>query len=195
MVVIFSYIWTAMLVVSFISAAVCGRIPELCASLGEGAADAVNLCICIAGIMAMWTGIMNVAERSGLTKIVAVLFYPIIRLLFPDARGDSKACGAIAMNMTANFFGMGNAATPLGINAMKQLAAYMNGDSATDSMCMLAVVNSASIQLIPSTLIAIRSALGSANPAEITVPIWIASVITFAVGTCAAAIVKGRRKT
>ena len=125
---------------------------------------------------------MKIAEDSGLVKIIARLFRPLIGLLFPEAKSDPEVGGAIAMNMTANFFGMGNAATPLGLSAMKKLSKYSSRGKASDSMCMLAVVNSASIQLIPSTLIAIRSACKSSAPTEITVPIWIVSVLTFMAG-------------
>jgi len=176
------YIWSAMIIISVISSFVTGRTQEVCLALGEGANEGINLCISIAGVMAFWTGIMKIAEESSLVHLVAKCFSPLICTLFPEAKKDASLGGAIAMNMTANFFGMGNAATPLGLEAMKRLSRYSTQGRASDSMCMLAVVNCASVQLIPSTLIAIRSAAGSANPSEITVPIWIVSVATFAAG-------------
>ena len=177
-----NYIWSGMIVISLLASFFNGTSKEVCTALCDGASDGVTLALGIAGIMAFWTGIMKIAENSGLVKIIAFVFKPLIGLLFPEAKKDSEVCGAIAMNMTANFFGMGNAATPLGLNAMKRLGRYSDKQNASASMCMLAVVNSASIQLIPSTLIALRAATGSKAPAEIIVPIWIVSVATFVFG-------------
>lgn len=181
-------IWAAMLALSFFSAMIKGDLASLCNAVTSGASEAVELAIGIAGIMAFWSGIMKIAEKSGLVEIIAKAFSPLIKFLFPDCKKNPAACGAIAMNMTANFFGMGNAATPFGIKAMQELAKANSSSSASNSMCMLAVVNSASVQLVPSTLIAIRTSLKSASPADITVPVWIASVITFAAGVIAAKI-------
>lgn len=177
-----NYIWSGMLLISFVVSFFTGKTDEVCTALCDGASEGVSLAISIAGIMAFWTGIMKIAEKGGLVNVIAKLFKPVIDFLFPETKKDNEVCGAIAMNMTANFFGMGNAATPLGLNAMKRLSRYSEKDIASDSMCMLAVVNSASIQLIPSTLIAIRSAMGSSNPSEIILPIWIVSALTFAFG-------------
>ncbi len=174
-----NYIWSGMILISIAFSFAGGTTAKVCTALTEGAADGIELVIAMAGIMAFWTGIMRIAEKSGLVKLMAKVFSPLINLIYPETKTDTDAGGAIAMNMTANFFGMGNAATPLGISAMKKLAKYSKDGSATSSMCNLAVANCASIQLIPSTIIAIRSAMGSCNPSEIIVPIWIVSVITF----------------
>ncbi len=187
-----NYIWSGMIVISLGVSFFNGTTAEVCTALGEGASEGVMLALSIAGIMALWTGIMKIAEKSGLVNIIAKLFKPLIGFLFPEAKKDPAVGGAIAMNMTANFFGMGNAATPLGLNAMKRLAGYSKREEASNSMCMLAVVNSASIQLIPSTLIAVRAACGSASPSEITVPIWIVSVLTFMSGVILCKIVGSR---
>lgn len=174
-----NYIWSGMIIISIAVSFANGTTEKVCAALGDGAGEGVELILGIMGIMAFWTGIMKVAERSGLTKLIAKLFSPVINFIYPETKRDADAGAAIAMNMTANFFGMGNAATPLGLGAMKKLSKYSKDGSATASMCNLAVANCASIQLIPSTLIAIRTAMGSANPSEIIVPIWIVSVLTF----------------
>lgn len=187
-----NYIWSGMIVISLAVSFFNGTTADVCTALGKGASEGVMLALSIAGIMALWTGIMKIAEKSGLVNLIAKLFRPLIGFLFPEAKKDPAVGGAIAMNMTANFFGMGNAATPLGLNAMKRLAGYSKRDIASNSMCMLAVVNSASIQLIPSTLIAVRAACGSASPSEITVPIWIVSVLTFMSGVILCKIV-GKR--
>lgn len=174
-----NYIWSGMIIVSIIFSFANGTCEKVCSALTEGAGEGIELILGIAGIMAFWTGIMKVAERSGLTRFISKLFSPIINFIYPETGRDTDAGGAIAMNMTANFFGMGNAATPLGLSAMKKLSKYSKDGSATASMCNLAVANCASIQLIPSTLIAMRSAMGSANPSEIIVPVWIVSFATF----------------
>lgn len=170
-----------------------GTGEKLASALADGANEGVKLALSIAGIMAFWTGIMKVAEASGFTNVVAKVFSPLIGRLIPEAKKDKKVCSAVTMNMTANFFGMGNAATPLGLNAMKKLHNYSDKTNATNSMCMLAVINCASIQLIPSTLMAVRSAMESRNPGEIIVPIWIVSILTFATGVLLCKIF-GRKK-
>ncbi len=171
-----------MIIISLVFSFANGTTQKVCSALCDGANEGVKLALGMAGIMAFWTGIMKVAENSGLTKLVAKLFSPVIRWLYPETKKDSETGGAIAMNMTANFFGMGNAATPLGLTAMKRLARHSKNGIPTRSMCTFAVANCASIQLIPSTIIAIRSAMGSASPSDIIVPIWIVSVITFVFG-------------
>jgi len=187
-----NYIWSGMILISLAVSFFKGTTGSVCTALCDGAAEGVNLAIGIAGIMAFWTGIMKIAENSGLVRHIAAVFKPLIGFLFPEAKKDTEVCGSIAMNMTANFFGMGNAATPLGLNAMKRLSRYSDKSNASNSMCMLAVVNSASIQLIPATLIALRAATGSRAPSEIIVPIWIVSVLTFIFGVMLCRIV-GKR--
>lgn len=187
-----NYIWSAMILVSVVSAVMGGNCGRLCTALCDGAAEGVSLAIGMAGIMAFWTGLMKVAEKSGLVGIIARGFSFFIARLFPEAKKDKEVCGSIAMNMTANLFGMGNAATPLGINAMKKLSQYSAEGRASPSMCMLAVINCASLQLVPSTLIALRSAMGSHAPTEIIVPIWIASAVTFASGVILCRLAGGR---
>lgn len=188
-----NFIWSGLLLLSFAVGAFTGRLSDVTAAILKGGEDAVNLAISIAGVMALWSGVMKIAEKSHLTDAFAKVFMPLIRTLFPETAKDRETAGAIAMNITANFFGMGNAATPLGINAMKKLASYSKNAVATNSMCMLAVINSSSVQLIPSTLIAIRQSMGSQNPSEIMLPIWIASVITFLFGVILTKIMEGRR--
>lgn len=185
-------IWVGMLLISFAVSFVTGNVKEVCTAVTEGSAAAVKLALEISGIMAFWTGMMKIAEKSGMVSVIAKLASPLIKFLFPIAKKDAEVCGCIAMNMTANFLGMGNAATPLGIKAMQSLNKYSSFGKATNSMCMLAVINSASVQLIPSTLIAVRSAYQSNAPSEIMIPIWIVSVITFAAGVVAAKIAEER---
>lgn len=192
MIFLLNYIWSFLIIISLAISLANGTADKVCSAICEGAGEGITLALGIAGIMAFWSGIMKIAEKSGLVKLIARVFSPVTALIFPETRKDKELGGAIAMNMTANFFGMGNAATPLGINAMKSLSRYSIKGVATDSMCMLAVINSASIQLIPSTLIAIRTAMGSASPSEITVPIWIVSAVTFLTGIILCNIMRKR---
>jgi len=187
-----NYIWSGMIIISLIISFSNGSVGKVCAALCDGAQTGVTLAIGISGVMALWTGIMKIAEASGLTRVISKGFSFLISRLFPECKKDTETCGAIAMNMTANFFGMGNAATPLGLNAMKRLSHHSIKGVASNSMCLLAVINSASIQLIPSTLIAIRSAMGSSSPSEIIVPIWIVSIASFASGIIMCRILEKR---
>ena len=184
-----NYIWAGMILLSFITAAITGNLESTTAAALDGAKSAAEVCLSLLGIMALWTGVMKIGEVSGLIEKFALLLTPVTRILFPKLQKNSAALNAIVMNMVANILGMSNAATPLGLKAMVELD-KLNGNSkiASDEMCMFVVINTASIQLIPSTLIALRVASGSANPGEIIVPIWIASVICLLVGVIAAKI-------
>ncbi len=190
-----NYIWGGMIIISFVVSIFTGRIDETAKAAMEGAGGAVETCIGLLGVMCLWTGIAKISENSGLTKIFAKLLRPITKLIFPKLKPGSAALDAIVMNMVANLLGMGNAATPLGIKAMKELDKLnKHKSSASDEMCMFVVVNTASIQLIPATVIALRQASGSANPAEIVVPVWICSVCAVTVGIIAAKLMTGGSK-
>ncbi len=171
-------VWITMMLISFVYAAISGTMEQTAKAFIESGGAAVEFILSVGGAMALWSGLMNVAEKSGMTNYFSKFLSPVIQLVFSDVKKDSPAEKAIAMNMTANFLGLSNAATPLGIKAMKELKKQSVGDVASDDMCMLSVVNSASIQLIPSTLIAIRSAMGSSDAGSIILPIWIVSIIT-----------------
>ncbi len=172
-----NYIWVGMLLIGFIIGALNGRIEEVTNAAFTSAGRAVELCIGLLGIICLWSGLMKVMERSGLINVIARLARPVLKLLFREIKGNDKAMGAIVMNMAANFMGLGNAATPLGIKAMGELQ-KINGrkDTASNAMCMFLVLNTSAIQLIPTTVIALRNDAGSAAPSEITVCVWIASV-------------------
>ena len=189
-------IWAAMMLASFVVAAISGNMEQTMNALLESGGKAVEFLLSIGGIMAMWSGFMAIAEKSGLVDRISNLMSPVIKFLFAGARNNSECRRAISMNIVANFFGLSNAATPLGIKVMKQLEAQNpNKGTASDDMCMLAVVNSASVQLIPSTLIAMRAAAGSASPGSIILPIWIVSVITALTGICLAKLCAARSNT
>jgi len=145
------------------------------------------------GVMCFWSGIMNIAEKSGVTEIIAKILKPVTKILFPKLK-DEKAINAIIMNMTANMLGLSNAATPLGLKAMKELNKYSDGKTATDEMCMFIVINTASLQIIPATIIAMRQAAGSATPTDIIIPVWLCSICVITVGVVTAKIFSKRQK-
>lgn len=181
------YIWGGMIVVSFICALYTGRMEEISNAALSGAGQAVELLISLLGIMALWSGLMKIADRGGITSILAKIFSPLLRLLFPDYKKDSPALKAICANMAANLLGLGNAATPFGIAAMKEMEKEnQTPKKANRSMVMFVVLNTASIQLIPTTIAAMRSASGSQQPFDIIVAVWIVSILSLAAGIAAA---------
>lgn len=188
-----NFIWIFLMLFSFICAAITGNMEQTSKALIESGFNAIEFLFSIGGMMAMWSGFMSVAEKSGLTNKIATLLSPLIKWLFEGARKDEKCKNAICMNMVANMLGLSNAATPFGLKAMKILDdKNQNKQKASNDMCMLAVINSASIQIIPSTLIAIRASAGCLEPGAIILPIWIVSLVTFICGVTLAKIF-GRR--
>ncbi|MEX2416165.1 MAG: nucleoside recognition domain-containing protein [Paenibacillaceae bacterium] len=163
-----NWIWLFFITIGFLFAAVNGRIDLVTEALFEGAKSGVTVCFGLISILVFWLGIMRIAEQSGLLDKLAVLLRPIVSFLFPDVPKDHPAIGYILSNMSANILGLGNAATPMGIKAMQELQ-KLNPDpkSATPAMCTLLAINTSSITLIPTTIIAIRMSYGSANPTEI----------------------------
>lgn len=173
------YIWAFMIISSVVVAVFEGKTEATVNAAFSGANQSVETIVGFLGVMCMWMGLMKIAEISGLIDIFSRFISPVTRVIFPRVKKDSPAHKAISMNIVANILGLGNAATPLGINAMEKLnESNPDKKTATNEMCMLVVLNTASIQLIPSTLIALRSTFGSHNPSEIILPIWISSVIT-----------------
>lgn len=165
-------------VASFIFAMVNGTMGEVSAAILEKAGEAVELAISICGVMCFWCGLMKVAQKAGLTEKLAIILSPIAGLLFSGIKKGGKAMGLITMNIAANILGLGNATTPLGIAAMKAIAEESpNGilDTASDDMIMLAVLNTASLQILPATAAALRSANGVEKPLDILPCVWIVS--------------------
>jgi len=172
-----NYIWLALLIIGFAVGIINGRIDAVTQAAMNSAKSAVELCIGLLGVMCLWTGLMGIAEKSRLVAYIAKIVRPATSFLFPEIPRKHPAIGAIVMNMVANLFGLGNAATPLGIKAMSELQKLNpEKDTATNSMSMFLVLNTAAIQLIPATVITIRSLAGSKNPSEIIGPVWITSV-------------------
>lgn len=178
-----NFIWGGMILASLIVSVFTGRVEQTAAAAVTGASDAVGLIVNLLGIMCLWTGISKIGEEGGLIRLISKALSPILRLIFPKLDPDSKGFGGIVMNVVANLLGMGNAATPLGINAVTELWEE-NGKktTATDEMCMFVVLNTASLQLIPSTLISLRQSYGSAEPGNVILPIWICEICALAAG-------------
>ncbi len=179
-------IWMSMLLIGVIFAAINGNMAVVNEAVFKGAQDAVTICIGLISIIVFWLGLMRIAQASGLLEALAKIMKPIVTLIFPDVPSNHPAMGYILSNLTANLFGLGNAATPLGIKAMEQLK-VLNGnkDTASRSMITLLAINTSSITLLPTTVISIRMNYGSANPTEIVGTTLIASVC----GTIAALLI------
>lgn len=172
-----NFIWPIFIILSFSYAIFSGNLQTLNSSIFESVESAVNLSITMLGTMCLWSGIINVATNTKIINIINKLLRPVIKFLFPELKRNTKAQNEISMNMVANILGLGNAATPLGIKAMETLQEENeNKETLSNSMIMLIVLNTASIQIIPTTIIAIRSSLGSENPTAIIVPVWIATI-------------------
>ena len=180
-------IWSGMVLVSVLCGLATGRGPEVAAAAGAGAAAAVELCLSIAGMMCLWTGVMEVMRRAGLADALSRMLYPVLRRLFPRAARDKETMGSISANVSANMLGLGNAATPLGIEAAKRMSRGCSG-RASDDLCMLVVCNTASIQLIPTTVATVRAAAGCSTPFDILPAVWLASALSVGVGILACKI-------
>jgi len=188
-----AWIWTGMVAVSVIFGILNGTISAVGTAAIEGASAAVTLCISMAGVICLWTGVMEVMKRGGLSEKLAHVLRPILTRLFPGAAKNEAAMEAVSANVSANLLGLGNAATPLGIRAA---AAMKQGEEANDDLCTLVVLNTASIQLIPATVAGVRAAAGAANPFSILPAVWITSICSVTVGLLVARFLRrvwGRR--
>ena len=179
-----AWIWTGMAVLSILCGLATGRGELVAAAAVEGAQAAVELCVSIAGMMCLWTGVMEIMRRSGLAEGLSRLLRPVLSLLFPQVSGDRGVMDSISANVSANLLGLGNAATPLGIEAVRRMERKSPG-TASDAMCMLVVCNTASIQLIPTTVASVRAAAGSSSPFDILPAVWLASALSVGVGIAA----------
>ncbi len=170
-------IWPLFIIVSFIYAFFSGNIEKVNSGIFESTKSAVNLSVIFLGTICLWNGIMQIAYKSNLINIIVKMLNPIIKILFPEIKNNGKIKKEISMNIVANILGLGNAATPLGIKAMNSLQ-EINKDKnkLSNSMMMFIVINTASLQLIPTTVIAIRTSLNSNNPTSIVVPVWGATI-------------------
>ena len=177
-------IWTGMTALSLVCALILGNQSQLAPAAMEGAAQAIQLGISMAGALCLWMGVMEVMDRAGLAGKLSRLFRPVLRRLYPDFAGDKGIMDTIAANVSANLLGLGNAATPLGLEAARRMSRRSPG-IASDSLCMLVVCNTASIQLIPTTVAAVRMAAGCETPFDILPAVWVTSLLSVTVGITA----------
>ena len=182
-------VWPIFIIISIIFSFFTGTIQQLNNSIFESTKMAVDLCITLLGTMCLWSGIMHIASKTSAMEKITNLLRPIMKILFPKIKKDSKIYQEISMNMVANILGLGNAATPLGIKAMQSMQEEnKNKKVLTNEMAIFIVLNTASIQIIPTTVIAIRNSLGSQNPTAIIVPVWIATICAAIAGITATKI-------
>ena len=180
-----AWVWTGMVVLSVIYGLMNGTIGAVGNAAMEGAAAAVQLCLSMAGVMCLWSGVMSVMKDCGLMDALSRLFRPVLARLLPQACKDPDTLAALSGNVSANLLGLGNAATPLGVKAAQRMARGAGG-RATNEMCLLVVLNTASIQLLPTTVAGVRSALGAKNAFDIVPAVWLASVLSVTAGVLAA---------
>ncbi len=176
-------LWPIFIILSVMYAIISGNIEEVNTGIFNSLSEAVELSITFLGTICLWSGIMEIAKKTSLINKLNKLLKPFINFLFPDLKNNEIAKQEISMNMIANILGLGNAATPLGIKAMKTMQKEnKRKDTLSNSMMMFIVINTASIQLIPTNVIAIRTSLNSQNPTSIIIPVWIATIIAGVVG-------------
>ena len=177
-------LWTGMAACALMCGLLTGRGEAVAAAAMKGAAGAVELALSMAGVLCLWSGVMEVMRQAGLADGLSRLLGPVLRRLFPQSADDRETMDAVAANVSANLLGLGNAATPLGLEAARRMARRSPG-VASDSLCMLVVCNTASIQLIPATVASVRAAAGSAEPFDILPAVWLASALSVGVGELA----------
>ena len=185
-----------MIVISFIFAAINNTMGELSSAVLQGAADAVSFCIKLLGTVCLWNGLMEIAKRSSLTAKIEKLMSPLLKLLFPRYSG-TDAVSPIAANITANLLGLGNAATPMGVQAMQRMKHHSSSSVADSEMIRFVIINSAALTLIPTTVAALRQQMGSKQPMSVMLPVWLSGIAALSAGLLAERILsklKGRRK-
>lgn len=178
-----SWIFTVMGALSLIASLCTGRGTALAAAIPQGAQAGITLALSMTGSVCLWTGLGKLMEQCGVTNLLSKLFRPLLHKVFPDSKKDPQLANALSSNICANLLGLGNAATPMGIQAAQAMA---KGPIATDQLCRLIVLNTASIQLIPSTVAALRAAYGSSAPFDILPAVWITSICSAGAGLLAA---------
>lgn len=183
---VMSWIFTGILGLSIFSALYLGRGQLLGQSVLTGAKEGVTLAISMAGAICLWSGVGALMEKTGISRMLSRLLQPILHRVFPTSKKDPKLKGALSANICANFLGLGNAATPMGIQAARQLSLYSPKGAASNELCRLIVLNTASIQLIPSTVAAIRVNAGCQTPFDILPAVWVTSLCSASAGLLAA---------
>lgn len=182
-------IWPVFIIISFIYALISGNIEQASNGIFESSSSAVELTLTFFGTICLWNGIMNIAKHTSLMSKLTNLLQPLIKFLFPELKNNTQAKQEISMNIVANLLGLGNAATPLGLKAMETMQKENpKKDTLTNAMAMFIVLNTASLQIIPTNVIAIRSSLGSSSPSNIIIQVWVATIVAAIVGITATKI-------
>ena len=182
---VMSRIWTGILAISLVASAVLGNMSALSAAVPKGAQAGITLAVSMAGSVCLWTGVGKLMEQAGITGMLSKCLRPLLGRIFPSIKQDPILANHLSANVCANFLGLGNAATPMGIQAAQRMAIGCNG-VASDELCRLIVLNTASIQLIPATVAAVRSGLGCATPFDILPAVWVTSLCSAGIGVTAA---------
>lgn len=180
---VMSWIWTGIILTSILCALILGNGGALAAATVSGAQAGIQLALSMAGSLCLWTGAGRLMEHAGITRMLSRLLRPLLHRVFPSTKEDAALAGSLSANICANFLGLGNAATPMGIQAAQRMK---RGGTATDELCRLIVLNTASIQLIPANVAAVRSALGCATPFDILPAVWVTSFCSAGLGVTAA---------
>lgn len=183
---IMSWVFAFFVGVSCICSFLTGQGDALAAAVPEGAQAGIELALSMAGSLCLWTGVGRLMERTGITGLLSELLAPLLHRLFPATKTDAPLARSLSGNICANFLGLGNAATPMGIQAIRHMAAATPSETATDQMCRFVVLNTASIQLIPATVAAVRTSLGCSTPFDILPAVWITSFTSAGLGLVAA---------
>lgn len=181
-----SYVWTGMLALSILSAFLLGNGGALSTGVNQGAQSAITLTLSLAGSLCLWCAIGRVLSETGVTGTLSRLLRPVINRVFPSCRKDARLAESLSANICANFLGLGNAATPMGIQAAQRLATHTANGVANNELCRLVVLNTASIQFIPANVAAVRSALGCETPFDILPAVWVTSLCSAGLGLLAA---------
>lgn len=183
---VMSWIFTGIVAIALAAAMFLGRGSELAASIPQGAQAGITLAVSMAGSVCLWTGVGKLMEKAGFTAFLSSLLQPVLHRLFPSTKQDEALSRSLSANISANFLGLGNAATPMGIQTAQRLAVHCQNGVASDELCRLIVLNTASIQLIPSTVAAVRTSLGCATPFDILPAVWVTSICSTGLGLTAA---------
>ena len=183
-----SWFWTGSILCSVFFALLSGNGGETADALMNGAQSAVELCITMAGPLALWAGLGKLMDRIGMTAALSKVLSPVLGWLFPKSRKDPELAGHLSANVTANLLGLGNAATPMGIRAAGRLRDPKDPTLATDELCRLVVMNTASIQLLPTTVAAVRQSAGCMTPFDILPAVWVSSILSVTAGLLATAL-------
>lgn len=189
-----SKVWIVLMLLGMLVALLSGKADAILPAMFEGGKKGISFCLELAGILAIWTGLLKIAEKSGLVNFIVKIIGPVIGKLFPAVPKSHPAFSQILLNMSANILGLGNVATPSGIKAMQEMQKLNRSrEVASDSMIRLLVFNTSIIQLIPGTVLALRSEAGSKTPSDILIPLWISGILSFLVSMIVLWLIERRK--